>query len=57
MRCEDAEERVCAKTKRGEETGALCGTKRDRIYPAFKEVWDIRCHAMLMDGGESGASC
>ncbi|EGI59973.1 hypothetical protein G5I_11760 [Acromyrmex echinatior] len=33
------------------------GTKRDRIYSTFKEVWDIRCHAMQIDGGESGASC
>lgn len=46
-----------AKTKRRERKREYCGTKRDRIYPAFKEVWDIRRHAMLMDGGESGTSC
>jgi len=26
------------------------------IYPAFN-VCDIRCHAMLKDGGENGTSC
>lgn len=56
MRREDVEERVREDEERRKkwEHG---GTQRDRIYPAFKDVWDIRCHAMLMDGGESGASC
>lgn len=51
---EDAEERV---REEGAEEERAVATQRGRIYPAFKDVWDIRCHAMLMDGGESGASC
>lgn len=57
------EARGCGRTRsrrrreKGKERGMRRGTKRDKIYPAFKDVCDIECHAMLMNGGESGASC
>lgn len=57
MRREGAQERVCEDEERRENEREHRDTKRDRIYPAFKDIWDIRCHAMLMDNGESDAFC